>query len=122
MDNLSIGLAAEQQAQEYLEKRGLTAEEKNYSYYARGKKQGEIDLIMHDKDCIVFVEVKKRKQTDHGQSLEMISQSKQSRLRRTALHYLQEKQLLDKMPCRFDVIGIDGDNITWVANAIETNH
>ncbi|OGT54934.1 MAG: YraN family protein [Gammaproteobacteria bacterium RIFCSPHIGHO2_12_FULL_41_15] len=119
MDNVTHGHLAEQQACEFLCQKGMQFIQKNYRP-AKGK--GEIDLIMRDQDCIVFVEVKKRSCSQHGASIEMLSQYKQSMLRKTALAYLQEKNLLDNTPCRFDVIGIDDEKISWISNAIETNY
>ena len=117
MDKRSIGFIGEQQACEFLIKKGMTCVEKNYQH-----NKGEIDLIMRDADCLVFVEVKKRECAEHGASIEMLSQHKQSLLRKTALYYLQQHDMLDNTPCRFDVVGIDGEQITWIANAIETNY
>lgn len=118
MDKRQSGREAERAACRYLQTQGLKLREMNY----QPRNTGEIDIIMQDNDCLVFVEVKARASDTHGDSIEMISAYKQNLLRRTALTYLLEENLFEKMPCRFDVIGIDGDNITWLKNAIETTY
>ena len=56
-----LGQAAEQAACSYLTRHGLTLIARNF--HAR---QGEIDLIMLDKDTLVFVEVRFRSRQDFG--------------------------------------------------------
>ena len=55
------GDLAEYEAKNYLISQGLLLLEKNYAC-----KLGEIDLIMEDKGCIVFVEVRFRKSNAFG--------------------------------------------------------
>ena len=108
------GKQAENIAREYLIKQGLLFIEKNY--YCR---QGEIDLIMNDKNTLVFVEVRYRKNQHYGGAKESITYKKQQKLHTTALHYMQ-KHRLDKQ-ARFDVIAITGDikshSFEWIQNA-----
>ena len=54
-NNQSTGFLAEEDAFHFLKGKGLTLLERNYQC-----KTGEIDLIMQDKDTVVFVEVRKR--------------------------------------------------------------
>ena len=118
-----IGALAESEACDFLEKHGLTLIEKNFFVLnAQGKKIGEIDIIMRDKEFLVFIEVKKRGRKDYGDALEMISKQKQSRLIRTAIHYLLRNYSYDKEYCRFDVIGISKDKIEWIKNAFEVQY
>jgi len=106
------GAQAEKIACQYLMKNGLDYIDKNYRTNA-----GEIDLIMQDQEYRVFVEVRARQQGDYGSSIETVTLSKQQRIIRAAKHYLQKKELFDKIDCRFDVIGIDAEKITWIKNA-----
>lgn len=108
------GKKAEQLAEKYLQNKGLKSIERNYY-----SKMGEIDLIMKDKDELVFVEVRSRKSRDYGGSLASITQQKQHKIIKTAYLYLQKKRLFDKYPFRFDVVGIDGQppEIQWLKNA-----
>jgi putative endonuclease len=116
-DHLQQGAAAEQQALEYLSRHGFELVTRNFRC-----KAGEIDLIMQDRDTLVFVEVRFRQSNDFGSALESINSNKQRRLLAAAKLYLQ-KQPFDQ-PCRFDVIAINGrgkKRITWIKNAIQSH-
>jgi len=108
------GKQAENIACEYLITQGLSFIAKNY--YCR---QGEIDLIMNDRNTLVFVEVRYRKNNHYGGAKESITYKKQQKLQTTALHYMQ-KHHHDRQ-ARFDVIAITGDNkdhsFEWIQNA-----
>lgn len=106
------GQAGEDMALGYLLKEGLTLVERNFS-----RRTGEIDLIMHDHNTLVFIEVRKRSRRDFGGALASITRAKQQRLIKTAQLFLQKT---GKMPvCRFDVLALDGDSITWLKNVID---
>lgn len=109
-----MGFAAEEQAKKYLTAQGLVWISSNYQC-----KVGEIDLIMKDKDYLVFIEVRARTSNQYGGGLTSITQHKRHKLIKTALFYMQTKKLLDKQACRFDVLSIDGSpaKITWIKNA-----
>lgn len=107
------GAAYEQAAGYYLEQQGYVVLQYNYRCRA-----GEIDLIAREGGCLVFCEVKYRKNGRKGSPLEAVDARKQYRIARCAQHYLMEKRLGD-IPCRFDVIGIEGSRITLVKNAFE---
>ena len=116
--HLQSGKAAESLACEFLEKRGFKTIQNNYR-----TKSGEIDLIMMNKSCLVFVEVRYRKNQDFGGAIESITTSKQSRIRKTAQHFLQQNPRLDYTECRFDVVAISGvgedTEIQWIDNAFQ---
>lgn len=65
---------------------------------------GEIDLIVSDKNYIVFVEVKLRKSDKFAQAAEFVNFYKQNRLRTTAALYLAQNPT--KLQPRFDVIEV----------------
>lgn len=112
------GFMAETNACEFLEKAGLNLLDKNYSCHC-----GEIDLIMKDKDSVVFVEVRQRFHTEFGSAVESVNLQKQRKLIKSALLYLQKKRWLNTVNCRFDVIGIDANNkIEWIKNAITVDY
>ncbi|MFQ6334797.1 YraN family protein [Methylophilus sp. 3sh_L] len=110
------GLAAEQAAAAYLQQQGLTLVTQNYSC-----RYGEIDLIMHDKNTLVFVEVRLRSNRGFTSAADSIHYHKQQKLLRAAQHYLQS---LDRQPpCRFDAILFDHSSYQspeWIRNAIDT--
>jgi putative endonuclease len=97
----NLGKQAENVAYRYLKAQGLSLIIRNYAC-----RLGEIDLIMQDKDMLVFIEVRYRKQHLFGNSLETVDRYKQNKLIKTAEHYLQSNPTLAETPCRFDVVGI----------------
>ena len=97
--NNIAGSWGEALAAEYMRK-------KRYRILDRGYRSrfGEIDLIVANKQFLVFVEVKLRKTAQFAQAREFVDFRKQSRLRTTAEIYLSEHPT-DLQP-RFDVIEI----------------
>jgi putative endonuclease len=114
-----IGQHAERLAENHLQKNGLRLLLRNYRC-----RSGEIDLIMADRDTLVFVEVRYRKDQNFGGALASVDRRKQQRLLLAAQHYLQQSNSVSR-PCRFDVVAItpggDGQNkLQWITNAIES--
>ena len=108
------GAKAEEFALRYLRKKGLKLVEQNFR-----SRQGEIDLIMLDRNTTVFVEVRLRKRSDYVSAVESVSFTKQTRLRRTAEYYLQSKRQSFSADCRFDVFAVEGsfDRFQWIKDA-----
>jgi putative endonuclease len=106
------GQAGEDAALAHLQGHGLHLKERNFLC-----KGGEIDLVMTERDTLVFVEVRKRAVSQFGDAAASITANKQRRLIIAAQVYLKRY----KMPpaCRFDVIAIDGNELSWLKNAIE---
>ena len=100
----TLGQRGEAAAARYLRRRG-------YKVLARGDRlgPGELDLVMLDRDTIVFVEVKTRQTHDAGHPAEAVDDNKQRRLTRLAVTFLKRRRLLE-CPARFDVVAI-----TWPA-------
>lgn len=80
-------------------------------------KSGEIDIIAKDKNYLVFVEVKYRKNNLLGESTYAVSNTKQKTIIRVANFYIHKNRLKLNSPYRFDVIGIDNDKLTHIINA-----
>jgi putative endonuclease len=79
---------------------------------------GEIDLVMRDETCLVFVEVRFRRSSRFGAPAETVDLRKQRRLAAAAQHYLQAHPSV--LPCRFDVVAISGsERIEWLKNAFD---
>jgi len=116
MDAQDKGKDAEQQACRHLEALGLRTLQRNYR-----SRFGEIDLIMRDKDSLVFVEVRYRRQHRYGSGAESVDRRKQAKLLACARHYLLTNPKTSDRPCRFDVVAISGDHgsadIQWIRNA-----
>lgn len=106
------GDAAENRALYHLKQQGLTLVERNFQC-----KGGEIDLIMREREILVFVEVRKRADARHGGAAASITARKQARLIVAAQVFLQQCRQLPE--CRFDVIAIDGADLAWLRNAFD---
>ena len=112
------GTAAEQLARAYLRKHGLRQLDANYRC-----RLGEIDLVMRDRDTLVFVEVRYRRTEAFGSAAETVGVAKQRRIIKAASRYLQQHPRWANDLCRFDVISISGDDgrtdIEWIKHAFE---
>ncbi len=107
------GRDAEHQALQHLQSRGLTLLQCNYR-----SRLGEIDLIMQDRDSVVFIEVRYRRQSRFGSAAESVDRRKQSRIIACAQHYLQTHPQTARLCCRFDVVTLSGnDSLDWIRNA-----
>ena len=115
------GNKAEQLACKYLQDKGLLLLEKNFA-----TKAGEVDLIMVDKqtsenETLVFIEVRYRKSAEYGGAAASVTSKKQQRIIKAALAYQQQN--LPQSSMRFDVVAIEGDNVSnnpeinWIADA-----
>ena len=106
----------EKTAESYLIKRGLKVLQRNFS-----SRFGEIDLIMEDKETLVFVEVKYRNNSQHGSGADAVTFKKQKKISTTAAWYLSINPGRAEQICRFDVISIDPNKgnrgINWIRNA-----
>jgi putative endonuclease len=113
-----IGIYTEHQAKIYLQRQKLKFITQNYRC-----RFGEIDLIMQEKNYLVFVEVRYRCTTNYGSSSESLTLSKQQRIIKTAWHYLRTNHLLNKKVFRFDIVALSGElnqlSIQWLKNAFE---
>lgn len=99
----SFGKSGEEIAEKLLIEKGYTIIKKNFRF---GK--GEIDIIAMDGNCLVFVEVKTRKNLDYGEPEYSITKSKQRQLKRMAEAYFYVNGIKEQT-CRFDVITIVGE-------------
>lgn len=110
-NNRAVGSKYEHYAGEYLTGLGYKILEFNYRC-----RSGEIDIIAQDGDCIVFCEVKYRKSGGQGDPLEAVGKRKQERIAGCAKRYLMTNKITG-VPCRFDVVGILGSEVTHIKNA-----
>ncbi|MCA6218326.1 YraN family protein [Ideonella sp. B7] len=114
-----VGAQAEDRALAYLQAQGLRLVQRNYRV-ARGpsRRGGEIDLILRAPDgTLVFVEVRARQDGAHGGAAASVTPAKQRSLVYAAQHYLLRLSRLP--PCRFDVVAVDGEQLTWLPAAFE---
>ncbi len=90
-------------ARDFLKKRGFRILESNYRC-----PEGEVDIIVQDKDCLAFTEVRTKTSQHFGSPEESITPTKKRRLIATARHYLQNHA--DQPPSwRIDFIAIELD-------------
>ncbi len=111
-----VGNDAESLACDYLQRQGMSLLTRNFHC-----KCGELDLVMQDKNSIVFVEVRYRSNPHYGSPADSVTSAKQDKLIKTALYYLQQHPGLARRASRFDVIAISSRNaetkIEWIKNA-----
>ena len=111
----TVGNRAEQLAYRYLLHKGLMPVARNFR--CRG---GEIDLIMLDTDCLVFVEVRYRSSTRFATAGLSVDQRKQRKIIRTAAMFLSRNSRFGNHIMRFDVIAIEGQDspvLDWIKDA-----
>lgn len=117
-------------AKYYLEAQGLTFFAKNWHY----KNLGELDLVMLEPTqkipCLVIVEVRQRKASQFGTSLDSITPAKQRKIVKTTAAFLQAHPQFDTYDIRFDVVSYEdaqaaGQAVTpmptWVRDAFSVN-
>ncbi len=112
MNKRQIGKTYEEQAAEYLRKYGFVCVEKNFRC-----RQGEIDLIGVHEGCLVFVEVKYRKNKRSGLPEEAVGESKQKKICLVSDYYRILHKETAQMQVRYDVVAVYGDEIFWYKNA-----
>ena len=99
-DSKTLGNKGENIANEFLIKKGYKILERNFKF-----SKGEIDIIAQDKNEIVFVEVKTRRNMHYGNPIDSITINKKKHIYNTANYYLYINKLYCKC-IRFDVIEI----------------
>ena len=105
------GAVYEKKAGAYLEEQGYVILQYNYRCRA-----GEVDIVARDGSFLVFCEVKYRSDRRKGSPLDAVDERKQRTIYRCAMFYLMEHRL-QEVPCRFDVIGIEGTAVTHIKDA-----
>lgn len=111
--NFQAGLAAEDAVERIYRQRGARVLARRHR-----TPEGEIDLIVQDSRCLIFVEVKRRRRL-HGFD-SPISEKQWQRLGCAALHYVVNNYDVTRVQpiCRFDaaLVGADGQ-VTIIENA-----
>ena len=105
------GTAGEEVAALHLRELGMEIVEMNYRFG-----RGEIDIIAHDGEVLVFCEVKSRTGKQYGDPEFAITPKKQRQIRRVAEGYLYEHEIKEQA-CRFDVVAI-----RWLGNKPQINY
>jgi putative endonuclease len=86
---------------------------------------GELDLVMRDGDCVVFVEVRYRRDASFGGGAASVDVWKRRKLVRAAHVFLKRTPFLSHLPCRFDVVDATGDPsapaLRWIRAAFRAD-
>jgi putative endonuclease len=116
MNNRKTGSIQETKAIGYLEEKGYRIIARNVS-----NKFGEIDIICISPDgCLVFVEVKYRRNPDDFDPLEAVDVRKIHKICKASSFYIGGHSNLQDLQVRYDVIGVyDEGNIRHIVNAFE---
>ena len=101
-EHLMLGCWGEETAADYLSRKGYIILERDWHSNHR-----DIDIIAREDDCIVFVEVKTRRNREYTDPLQAVNYQKRKNLSRAINHYLHYRRFYN--PWRFDVISIVGD-------------
>jgi putative endonuclease len=117
IDTRAIGTKVEQAAQRFLKKKGLTSIGQNFRC-----RHGEIDLIMLDTSCIVFVEVRYRAAKQRVAARLTVNRGKQRKIIRTAATFLARNPRFAQHSVRFDVVAVDGDALDWIVDAFRPSN
>ena len=112
MNCVKTGRKYEEIAAVFLKEQGFSVIEKNY----RGR-QGEIDIIGIHENCLVFVEVKYRRDDKSGIPEEAVGAGKQGKICRTSDYFRLCHRQYDSLQIRYDVVAITGEEIRWYQNA-----
>ena len=113
MNKRCVGKYWEGRVAEYLRGNGYTILFMNYR-----TRFAEIDIIAQDKEELVFIEVKYRRDGSKGNPLEAVTYSKQKKIYSAAKFFLMDKKYdVDNTRIRFDAIGVLGDEITHIKGA-----
>ncbi len=112
MDRVSVGRAFEEKASAFLEEQGVRILERNFRC-----RQGEIDLVGIHEGCLVFVEVKYRRNERSGMPEEAVGAGKQMKICRVSDYFRIRNKNYQDMQVRYDVVAIGGEEIRWYKNA-----
>jgi putative endonuclease len=103
----NLGKIGEDLASDYLKSHGFFILEKNFT-----SKFGEIDIIAKKKDCLYFIEVKTRSNTNHGEPYEAVNKRKIYHIKKAAQYYLLKNNFNDyKLKVAVFSILIEGEKI-----------
>jgi len=115
------GTQYEALACEFLLDNGLVLLTKNFSC-----RLGEIDLIMLDQTCLVFIEVRYRSASRFASAAHSVDARKQAKIARTAAMFLGQNPGLSDHPARFDVVAFDRTRqaqctVQWIKSAFQVS-
>ena len=113
-NNRAVGTKYEEYAEQFLKKQGVIILARNFRC-----RQGEIDIIGIEKNCLVFVEVKYRATGNAGEPEEAVNIFKQKKICRVAEFFLYTHPYYSNQLIRYDVVAILGEEMRWHKAAFE---
>ncbi len=113
----TVGREAERLALDYLLGEGLALVARNFHC-----RLGEIDLVMLDRQCLVFAEVRYRANNRFANAVLTVDHRKQGKLGRAAMMFVRRHRQFAQHTMRFDVVGVDRDVdgdvfVEWIRDA-----
>ena len=119
-DTRARGAVIEAAARDFLLSQGLDAIAANANY-----RFGELDLVMLDRDVVVFVEVRYRRNASFGGGAASVDAGKRRKLVKAAQAFLVAHRRFADAPCRFDVVDASGDpaspTFDWLRDAFRAD-
>ena len=112
MNKRTIGTEMELRASDFLEKQGFQILERNFQC-----RTGKIDIVAWERNTLCFLEVKYRQNQHYGSPFAAITPHKQKTIRQVAAHYMLTHHISQNTPCRFDAVGILGNEIELIRDA-----
>ena len=100
-NHIQTGIWGEELAAAFLREKGYVILERDWH-----SKHRDIDIVAQQGNCIVFVEVKTRRNRVFAEPIQAVNHEKQKNLSRAINHYIRYRKL--ENPWRFDVITIVG--------------
>jgi putative endonuclease len=107
----ALGARGEALAARWYEARGYTVISRNWRC-----RDGEIDLVLAHGRTVVFCEVKTRSSDAYGTPAEAVTRTKQLRLRRLGMRWLDEHDVASGS-VRFDVACVVGNAVDVIESA-----
>jgi putative endonuclease len=98
--NTQVGKYGEDRACEFLERLGYKVIDRNWRCSA-----GEIDVIAHDENCLVFAEVKTRTRVGFGHPFEAITSAKMRTMRQLVGEWCKAHQV-SSAQVRLDAVSV----------------
>lgn len=100
-NHIEMGKWGESIAVAFLRDKGYTIIDRDWHSGHR-----DIDIIARDEDCIVFVEVKTRKNDDFGNPISAVNYQKRKNIQRAMNHFIKYRKIENAV--RFDIITVVG--------------
>lgn len=107
----ALGAHGENLAAQWYERHDYVVVDRNWRC-----REGEIDLVVSRGGLIVFCEVKTRTSSVYGSPAAAVTRTKQLRLRKLALLWLEMKQVRSRS-LRFDVACVVGGEVNVIESA-----